>query len=225
MTMPPFRRILVTSALCLAAVGIGYTLCTTTTTKIKEPPFRVSFSPIAVTVIWEELTPQNVNNTVLLSSETSRTSYTPLQQAISENHVEGVRKCLALGADMEKRVECMHYERRPGTKDIFQGTEQHTPLHLAVFLKQYEIVELLLEAGADIEGAIGPDGSTPLIEAARWGDAEMVQLLLRKGANAQAETGGKWCWEEIYKGKTALDFAREGGHADCVQLLQDQINP
>ena len=77
----------------------------------------------------------------------------------------------------------------------------------------------MLEAGADIEGAVGPDGRTPLMSAAYWGDAEMVRLLLNKGANAQAVTGGEWCLEEMYKGKTALDFARHGGHADCIELL------
>ena len=113
----------------------------------------------------------------------------------------------------------MHYELLPGSKDIFQCVEGYTPLHFAVFLKQYEIVELLLEAGADIEGDVGPDDRTPLMSAAYWGDAEMVRLLLNKGANAQAKAEGEWCLEEMYKGKTVLDFAREGGNADCIELL------
>ena len=127
--------------------------------------------------------------------------------------------CLELGADPEKRVESMHRELLPGSKHIIEAMEGYTPLHLAVFLKQYKIVEMLLEAGADIEAPVCPDGRTPLMLAALYGDAEMVRLLLNKGANAQAVTGGERCWEEMYKGKTVLDFAREGGNADCIELL------
>ena len=78
-----------------------------------------------------------------------------------------------------------------------------------------------LGGGADIEGRVRLDGSTPLMTAALWNDAEMVKLLIRRGANVSAVTGGEWCFEEADKGKTALDIAREAESADCVQLLQN----
>ena len=218
MTMPTIHRILATTALCLAAVGVSS--CDSRDIQ-RDAAFCWYHNGNHYVIELEKkaLTPQNVNQSGLMSSETGRRTYTPLQHCIGKGDIEGVRMCLALGADPEKRVETMHHELLPGSKDFYQGMAGYTPLHLAVYLKQYKIVELLLESGADIEGSIGSDGSTPLMRAAYWGDADMVRLLLNKGANAQAETGGKWCWEAVYQGKTAMDFAREGGHADCIELL------
>ncbi len=171
----------------------------------------------------DELTPENVNDSGLISSETGQRTYTPLQYCISEGDEEGVKQCLALGADAEKRVETMAVELCPGTEQGYRAVEGYTPLHLAVFLKRYRIVELLLEAGADIESRIVMEGRTPLMEAACNGDVEMMRLLLRRGADAQAVTDSKWCLEVIYQGKTALDYARKGGHAACVELLEAQV--
>ena len=217
-SIPLIHRILTTTALCLAALGLSS--CDSRDIQ-RDAAFRWyhNGNHYVIELEKEALNPRNVNQSGLMSSETGRRTYTPLQHCIEHGDVEGVKMCLALGADPEKRVETMHHELLPGSKDFYQGTEGYTPLHLAVYLKQYKIVELLLEAGADIEGPLGPDGSTPLMSAAHWGDADMTRLLLNKGANAQAETGGKWCWESIYKGKTAMDFARESGHADCIELL------
>ena len=218
MTIPTIHKILATTALCLAAMGVSS--CDSRDIQ-RDAAFCWYHIGEAYVIELEKeaLTSQNVNQSGLMSSETGQSTYTPLQHCIEHGDVEGVQMCLELGADPEKRVETMHYELLPGSKDMYQGTEGYTPLHLAVYLKQYEIVELLLEGGADIEGPLGSDGSTPLMRAAYWGDADMVRLLLQKGANAQAVTGGEWCWEEMYKGKTVLDFAREGGNADCIELL------
>ena len=219
MTMPTiFPRILATTVLCLAAVGVSS--CDSRDIQ-RDAAFCWYYngSHYVVELEKEALTSQNVNQSGLMSSETGRRTYTPLQHCIEHGDVEGVQMCLELGADPEKRVETMHRVLLPGSKHSIQATEGYTPLHLAVFLKQYKIVEMLLEAGADIEAPVCPDGRTPLMLAALYGDAEMVRLLLNKGANAQAVTGGERCWEEMYKGKTALDFARRGGHADCIELL------
>lgn len=216
--MPTIPKILATTALCLAA---GLSSCDSRDIQ-RDAAFCWYYHKgkgYVIELEKEVLTPRNVNQSGLMSSETGQSTYTPLQHCIEHGDVEGVQMCLELGADPEKRVETMHYELLPGSKDMYQGTEGYTPLHLAVYLKQYKIVELLLEGGADIEGPLGSDGSTPLMRAAYWGDADMVRLLLKKGANAQAVTGGEWCWEEMYKGKTVLDFAREGGNADCIELL------
>ena len=218
MTMPTIHRILATTALCLAAMGLSS--CDSRDIQ-RDAAFCWYHNGEAYVIELEKeaLTSQNVNQSGLMSSETGQRTYTPLQHCIEHGDVEGVQMCLELGADPEKRVESMHRELLPGSKHIIEAMEGYTPLHLAVFLKQYKIVEMLLEAGADIEAPVCPDGRTPLMLAALYGDAEMVRLLLNKGANAQAVTGGERCWEEMYKGKTALDFARHGGHADCIELL------
>jgi ankyrin repeat protein len=51
-----------------------------------------------------------------------------------------------------------------------------------VFKANLEIAELLLEKGADVDGA-GPDGRTALMMAAMFDRSEMVELLLSHGAD------------------------------------------
>ena len=51
--------------------------------------------------------------------------------------------------------------------------------------------------------------------AARWGHPSLVTLLLERGADR-----GIKCTGAYYIGKTALDIARDKGHAEVVALLE-----
>ena len=64
------------------------------------------------------------------------------------------------------------------------------PLQRAVAMGHRPIVEILLQAGADVNG-VGQYGRTPLHEAAFWGRLEMVRLLLDRGANADVKSQGE----------------------------------
>ena len=75
-----------------------------------------------------------------------------------------------------------------------------------------EIVEALLEAGADKEQK-NSGGETALIAAANVGRKEIVELLLK-----EEEPSDKTATNN--DGKTALDLASENGHADIVELLE-----
>lgn len=120
------------------------------------------------------------------------------------------------------------------------------PLGLAAFFRQPAVVELLLARGADVRAVsknplrvtalhsavadgghaaigrmlvhAGADvnarqqlGWTPLHGAADSGVRETVELLLEHGADLAATHDG---------GKTALDIAREKGHAGVVAVLE-----
>ena len=52
---------------------------------------------------------------------------------------------------------------------------------------------------------------TPLIIAAKNGNAEIVRLLLEKGADVNVKTDS---------GKTALIHAKNEGHTDIVEMLE-----
>ena len=57
-----------------------------------------------------------------------------------------------------------------------------TPLHEAANFGHLEIVNYLLDYGADIDHR-GDAGITPLIDAASCGHVQMMRLLIERGAN------------------------------------------
>jgi RNA polymerase sigma factor (sigma-70 family) len=90
-------------------------------------------------------------------------------------------------------------------------------LHLATHYGRGDVVEFLLQQGADANararsaaghGESGMPGITPLHVAAAAGQAEMARLLLAHGADAHARAGEQ--------GLTPLDIA-EAVHADWIK--------
>lgn len=69
---------------------------------------------------------------------------------------------------------------------------------------------LLSSPGADVN-ATDERGSTPLIEAARYGHDDVARALVAAGANTKARDND---------GKTALMLAVQGGHDEVVRVLK-----
>jgi ankyrin repeat protein len=61
-----------------------------------------------------------------------------------------------------------------------QDSEGNTPMHFAVFKKQYEIVKILLEAGAKYDVKAG-DGDTALDLANKENDTHIIELFREYG--------------------------------------------
>jgi ankyrin repeat protein/TPR repeat protein len=84
-----------------------------------------------------------------------------------------------------------------------------TPLSLAAGQGRLDLVQLLLEKGASLEGAAG--SPSPLIQAVRGGHHEMVRLLLDKGAEMpEIGTDG---------GQSLFAFVRRKGDLKMERLL------
>jgi ankyrin repeat protein len=103
---------------------------------------------------------------------------TALMMAALKGQTDWVRRLLERGAQVNK----------PGW----------SPLHYAATGPEPAVVQLLLERGAQVD-AVSPNKSTPLMMAARYGDAASVDLLLAKGADPKARND---------RGLNAADFAR-----------------
>ena len=85
-----------------------------------------------------------------------------------------------------------------------------TPLFMACKNGSAPMVELLINAGADVNG-VKSNGTTPLMEAAASGSAEAVKVLLDHGANANAK--------ETAHGQTALMFAAALNRDAVIRVL------
>ncbi|HPC96208.1 MAG TPA: ankyrin repeat domain-containing protein [Sedimentisphaerales bacterium] len=90
-----------------------------------------------------------------------------------------------------------------------QAREDKTFLHEAVESGQKELVQYLLDKGANIE-AKERQGLTPLHKASAAGKKDIVELLLAKGADVNATD---------LQGATPLWYARKGDHREIAELL------
>jgi len=79
-------------------------------------------------------------------------------------------------------------------------------LHLA---RDSHTAEFLLDHGAELESEDG-HGQTPLMWAAKRGNAEVAETLIKCGARLDSHDKADW---------TALEFAQAFGHSNVVALL------
>jgi ankyrin repeat protein len=83
------------------------------------------------------------------------------------------------------------------------------PLHYAATNSHLQIMQLLLDNHAYIDAA-SPNGSTPLMMAAMYGNASAVKLLLEAGADPTLKNG---------IGLTAIDFANRVKKAESIEII------
>ena len=83
------------------------------------------------------------------------------------------------------------------------------PLHYAASKGDPKIITLLLDDDAYID-AESPNGTTPLMMAAMYGTPAAVNLLLQEGADAQLKN---------QLGLTALQFAQRANRPDVVAVI------
>jgi ankyrin repeat protein len=115
---------------------------------------------------------------------------TPLMLAALHGQLDIVQKLIARDADVNKTG--------------------WTPLHYAAMNKHLKVITLLLEQHAYID-AESPNGTTPLMMAAQYGNALTVKLLLEAGADATVRNQQRL---------SALDFARKGERPDSEALIE-----
>nr|XP_004670489.1 NF-kappa-B inhibitor beta [Jaculus jaculus] len=140
---------------------------------------------------------QEASSTYLTQSpdHTSNTSHTPVA-VYSEPDLE--KKEEQNEEDWKLQLEAENYEG-------------HTPLHVAIVHKDAEMVQLLQEAGADLNKSEPTCGRSPLHLAVEAQAADVLELLLRAGADPAAR---------MYGGRTPLGSALLRPNTNLARLLR-----
>ena len=117
-------------------------------------------------------------------------SETPLMMAALRGNLEWTRRLIERGGAVNR--------------------EGWTPVHYAASGPEAKVVGLLLDRGADLN-ARSPNGSTPLMMAARYGSVDAALLLLARGADPRLKND---------LGLNAADFARTGARESLAERLE-----
>ncbi len=88
--------------------------------------------------------------------------------------------------------------------------DQTAALELAILSEREDIVDLLIEHGADVNRP-GLSGDLPLSIAVRRGKPELVRRLIERGADIDLHDR---------RGMTPLEHARRQGEPETVELLR-----
>jgi ankyrin repeat protein len=113
----------------------------------------------------------------------NRLGATPLHSAVYNNRMEIARYLLDSGAAVNDRVI---------------NEDNRTALHEAAAVGSTDMVQLLLDRGADINAITSDENQTPLHWAEKVGQQRTAQLLLERGADITAQDKD---------GKTPLELA------------------
>lgn len=120
---------------------------------------------------------------------------TPLLVAVDEDQLAAATVLVA--HDAEVNVQ--------GTKYRYATT----PLHMAIWIADHDMVELLVTHGADVN-LMDEDGYSPLHSAACSLNREIVELLIAHGADVHARSG---------YGGTPLRYAAQYGYVPVAEAL------
>lgn len=140
---------------------------------------------------------QLVREDPALASSYSPDGFPPVGLAAFFGHVDAVKTLIAAGADI-------HAAARNALKV--------QAIHAAVASKNLDIVRTVLEAGAD-PNAAQQQGFRPMHEAGSSGSRELAELLMKYGGDPTLKND---------EGKSTIAFAREKGHAEFADWLENR---
>ena len=136
-------------------------------------------------------------------NQEDRDGYTPLMEAASRDHEGAIIALIEAGADVNKK-------REPA---------EDTALHMAQQSNLPNIVELLLEAGAN-PNVSDAYKHIPIIDASARGYTEIVKLLIKYGANINISVYSSGGYRHLIG--PPIFYAANNGHTEIVKLLLEQ---
>lgn len=135
------------------------------------------------------------------------TSVADTKITTSKTYAKDALNKAAYNGNVEEVAEILKTKPNPDNRDSSGGTA----LHAAMFQKNIQIVEMLIDYGLDVN-AIGPkNGYTPLHDAVWGNNPAAAKLLLEKGADPTIKNK---------EGQTPLEKARSEGKENLVRVLE-----
>ena len=157
-----------------------------------------------------------------LVGSSSKKENKKLKNAILKNNIMLVKEMIQQGADINQKIIEKVEVPKMGVKADLESRlfwipcTETTPLILAVWLEHYKLVDLLVEAGAELDKK-DSNGYTALMRAAFIGDLGICKKLVSAGADIEMRN---------QRGKTALMFASYNYNLKIVKyLLSIGANP
>ncbi|XP_069674824.1 putative ankyrin repeat protein RF_0381 [Periplaneta americana] len=167
----------------------GANLSIETNNRIGDPPIHHSAGKGHIT-LTEWFLDQGIS--VMIRNKLGSTI---LHAASSKGHLELCKKLIKRGSDVNARMTYLH---------------MWTPLHKAVLYNYLNVVQLLVDKGAELDAVTNDDHETSLHYAARNGTYDIVKFLISRGANYTIEDKN---------GDTPLEAALSKNRTRVVELL------
>ena len=119
--------------------------------------------------------------------------------------------CLTLAAHHGHKETVRYLVGLPEVEVNHEGLNKHTALHSALLKAHSDVVQVLIDAGADIE-AKDQIGYSPVHLACRSGTLAIVKMLVDAGAGVHLRDN---------EGGTCLMLAGDSGYTDIVHYLEN----
>jgi ankyrin repeat protein len=162
-----------------------------------------------------------------ISAKSFADNKTPLMKAAAEGDKKTVQSLLKSKADinaqeLEEKKTALYYAISNEQKEIIKllidkgaslenlSENKESALLMATTTNNYDLMKTLIKKNKTLLNIPDIEGTTPLMEAAKYGTKQTMEILLKAGA--QKDLKNK-------QGSTALDIAKENKNEEAIKAL------